>query len=506
MTLAGIIAFGGYAVMFAQDDFASLRILQGIAHHQVLQRDNANSATIHLDGSTHIRTRGTIHVTVIHQGNPLEGFLGRETGAAEGGRCSAEIKGLPVGGPYRIDLQLRDGEGRPQAETSIFDVLVGDLWLLAGQSNMMGRGELAGAEQSSGSVRVFDMADRWLIAEEPLHRSLEARDPVYWSIMDNEERARAAAEARRTQKDGAGLGLPFAKEIVRHTGVPVGLIPCALGGSSISQWDPALQAQGGGSLYGAMLRRFRAAGGRIKGMLWYQGEADARNPEAVSQYDSRLRQLISSVRRDFGQPALPFHLVQLGRMLDWVYFGNNGRPPPPKLEQQWMDFREIQRRVDEQVEQTAMAVAVDLDLGDAIHLSTDSLKRLGIRLARGALVDLYGVKHWQTGPRLDSVRLDPAGRRIYVRYTGVNGSLRAPGRISGFSLHREDGTEVAAIYRADPDPARPDSLVLSLGSEVPADTALAYGWGTNPHCNLVDAADMAAPCFGPVRLNGKSAQ
>ena len=285
----------------------------------------------------------------------------------------------------------------------------------------------------------------------------------------------------------------------------MGLIPCALGGSAISEWDPDLKGQGGASLYGALLRRFQAAGKSIRGILWYQREADARPPEAVPLYPARLERLVQALRRDLGDPELPFYFVQLGRMLNWTYYGSRGRTAPPRIEAQFAAFRHNQALLNRQLPHTGMVAALDLSLDDAIHIATPDLKRLGRRLAHLALMDLYGKRDRKPGPQLASIRVvedpDPKDHKIFVRYTGVNGSLRAAGRISGFSLHLEDGSEVRAIYDAYVDPDTSDTVVLRYQHSLPPGTGLAYGWGTDPFCNLVDARDMAAPGFGPIRLD-----
>ena len=61
----------------------------------------------------------------------------------------------------------------------------------------------------------------------------------------------------------------------RVTGIPQGIIACADGGTSMQQWDPARKSEGGKSLYGATLRRVQKNGGKVAGVIWYQGESDA---------------------------------------------------------------------------------------------------------------------------------------------------------------------------------------------------------------------------------------
>ena len=464
-----------------------LHIAGGLTNHQVFQRSKKNTADIVVSGVAPKEAQGTIYATVSRRGVPLENFENVEAGRAQSGIWSAEVADLPVGGPYRVDLYLRGNGGRLLAQTCVVDVLVGDLWILAGQSNMEGYGLLKDVEQSSGQVHSFDLRDQWLIAEEPLSWPLDAVDPIYWSgfKLTTAERLKAGAAERKNRALGAGLALPFAKQIVQRTGVPIGLIPCAYWGTSLSSWDPALRDQGGASLYGAMYRRFQAAGGRIKGVLWFQGEADA-NPHSAPTYSARFRDFITAVRKDFNQPDLPFYFVQLAR---WV---------TPEAQKEWTQIREAQRKLAAEMPSTGMAVSVDLPLEGQIHVDTDGLKRLGKRLANLALIDLYGEKHLKRGPALGSIEWDRAGGKIYVQYMDVNGRLQASGRLSGFTLHTPDCARFEAISKAYVDPVRPDRVVLEYYRELPPGVSLAYGYGTDPYCNLVDAADMAAPCFGPL--------
>ena len=107
-------------------------------------------------------------------------------------------------------------------------------------------------------------------------------------------------------------------------------------------------------------------------------------------------------------------------------------------------------------------------------------------------------------------KLDPWGgdrRTLYVEFSDVNRGLRSAGRLSGFSLRQPDETEILAIFRAFVDPASPTRVVLELGSGIPnkplpPGTKLWYGWGADPYCNLVDEANMAAPVFGPMEIEG----
>jgi len=469
---------------------APLVITQGAANDQVFQRNEQNRATIKVTGACDFRDNRAIEARVLRRLQVVDGYDWTAVGSARNGAWEASVKDLPVGGPYDIEFRAVDTGGKSAAATSVRGILVGDLWILAGQSNMEGVGDLIDVEPPNELVHSFDMADRWMVAEEPLHWLLDSVDPIHWRRNAQRQPERLVGEAainyRKSRRKGAGLGLPFAVEMVRRTGVPVGLIPCAHGGTSMAQWDPALKDQGGESLYGSMFRRFRTAGGQVKGLLWYQGESDA-NERTAPLFKDKFKAFVDAARRDFGQPDLPFYYVQIGRHI-------------AAYNPYWNQVQESQRQVEAELQRSGMAATVDLELDDGIHIGTQDLKRLGKRLANLATHDLFPElkTNLKSGPRPSAVKLD--GNRLLVEFTGVNGKLISSGRVAGFSIRNAEGAEVPLIFRALIDPHSPNTVVLKLGGKLPAGAVLWYGWGKDPYCNLRDEADMAAPVFGPWQI------
>ena len=287
-----------------------MRILHGLMDGQVLQRDRRGNGTAKISGRC--GATGRVEVRVLKNGGPVRGGDWKGSGVAEKKAFRVDLAGLRTGGPYRVEMRIRQGH-RILERLAVRDVFVGDVWMLGGQSNMEGIGNLADAPQPHPRVRAFFMRDEWGLAEEKLHYLSEAVDRVHNSYGDEPGRPpkELLEKGRKALVKGMSPGLVFGIEMYRRTRVPQGLVPCAHGGTSMAQWSPSLRDKGGDSLYGAMMRRYEKLGQPIAGILWYQGESDA-NREAASCYTRNMVDLVSSVRRDMGLPGLPWLMVQLG--------------------------------------------------------------------------------------------------------------------------------------------------------------------------------------------------
>jgi len=378
---------------------------------------------------------------------------------------SGETLALPAGGPHEA------GGAK--------NILAGDLWVLAGQSNMEGVGDLDDVEPPHPLVHSFQSRESWALAEEPLHWLGESPRPVH-HIISGQPVPAAIPPRDPARAKGAGLGLTFAKAMVDRTGVPVGLIPAAHGGTSMQQWDPARKGQGGHSLYGATLERVKAIGGRVAGILWYQGESDA-NPADAALYQARMTALVQSFRADLNSPDLPFLFVQLGPFIT---------DPDPSLVAGWNQVREFQRLLLGTLPNVGMVSAIDCGLDDGIHIDTAGLKTLGRRLA--------AVASGRPTPALRSAAFEPEHGRLRVSFDHVQGALQSEGRPNGFTLRDSSGTELPLIYKTTLD--GPDALLKITDPALLPGASLWYGYGLAPYCNLTDAAGAAVPAFGPVRV------
>ncbi len=163
-----------------------------------------------------------------------------------------------------------------------------DLYLLVGQSNMAGRGELEEIDRTAHPrVLALGPADTWIPAAEPLH-------------FDKKNR-------------GTGPGLAFGKTIAEaKPDSTVGLIPSAVGGTIISYWAPNHER----GLYNEAVRRARIAkeSGTLRALIWQQGESDS-TAERAPLYKDRLIALMTKFREDLDQPDLPIVLGGLGDFL-----------------------------------------------------------------------------------------------------------------------------------------------------------------------------------------------
>ncbi len=233
------------------------------------------------------------------------------------------------------------------------------VFLLMGQSNMSGRGDLV------------ELAPEYLAAD-PRIRLLAndgtlklAREP-----LDSAENQIDAVSADRSA--GVGPALAFAKAVIaERPESTIVLVPCAKGGTLISAWAPA---EGRSTLYGSCLGRARAAAdhGRIAGVLWYQGESDADSVELAQAWTGAFLNLVSALRADLSIPDLPVLMVSIGdRPLNGPYAA---RFPA------WRELQEIQNSVSAPGV-TVVPAASLARADDELHLSAAGAAELGERLA-----------------------------------------------------------------------------------------------------------------------------
>ncbi len=230
---------------------------------------------------------------------------------------------------------------------SLDDSVSLDLFLLAGQSNMAGRGKVG-----SSDVKVNDQI--WNLNEDL--DWVPAVDPLHFEAPN---------------RDGVGPGRSFAKAITKgDNSLMVGLIPTAVSGTSITEWNRS------GKLYQDAIERAKAAKshGKLRAILWHQGENDADNEERANQYATNLEKLVKNFRADLGEPNLPFIVGEIGEFL------KTSRFPYVSLVNQ--SLHEVAGRLPNM----ACVSTVGLEsTGDNIHFSTNAQHRLGKAYAKAYL-------------------------------------------------------------------------------------------------------------------------
>jgi hypothetical protein len=230
---------------------------------------------------------------------------------------------------------------QPSTQPTLRDDVKLDLFLLAGQSNMAGRGKVEPQDQVvHPRIWVLNKDKQWAPAVDPLH----------WD---------------RPERIGVGPAMSFARAVAeKNPGIHIGLIPTAVGSTSVDQWKK------GGELYENAISRAKLAmqHGQIKAILWHQGEADGL-PERLADYPAKLRQLVLDFRTDLASPDLPFVMGQIGEFYTAVH------PDAGRMNQILMAFPRTIRNA-------ACASSAGLtQMGDNTHFDAAGARELGKRYA-----------------------------------------------------------------------------------------------------------------------------
>jgi hypothetical protein len=214
------------------------------------------------------------------------------------------------------------------------------LFILAGQSNMAGRGKVDD-EARTPQARVFSLNkdNQWQPAVDPLH----------WD--------KPAA--------GTGIGKPFGEMIAAaNPGISVGLVPTACGGSPISTWMPGQSwAQTKSHPWDDAIARAKRAmqDGTLKAILWHQGESDS-NAKDSGEYAKRLEDLITRFRTELNSPDLPFIIGQLGRF------------PAKPWDQNRETVHAAQQAVAKKMKNVRFVPVEGMTSADNLHYDTPSLR------------------------------------------------------------------------------------------------------------------------------------
>ncbi len=503
VALAVLLAVGSAG---AAPERAELRLAAVFSDHAVLQRDRPLAVWGFAEPGD--------AVTVT-----LAGRSAKATTDASG-RFAATLEALPAGGPYELVA-----EGRTRVVAS--DVLVGEVWLASGQSNMamtvagVRDADAEAAAATTPSVRMFTTAMR--PAGEP-----EADVRGAWVVA-----------APETVKGFSAVGWFFGRELHKALEVPVGLVVSSVGGTVAEAWTPpeavakeprlasmwekAQKAVVGydraaaeakwrkahkrwkeeaesdrragrnpppepppvadpragllhpGSLWNGMVAPL--AGLSLRGFLWYQGESNAPRAE---QYQALFPALIRAWRAAWGREELPFYFCQLA---------NFGKVAPSGGDSPWAELRDAQLLTLQKTPFTGMAVLIDV--GEPADIHPKNKQEAGRRLALWALAKDYGRADLLcSGPILKGMTTE-GGRIVLTFQHAGTGLSTSDGRDpEGFAIASAKGAFMPARAKIEGD------RVILTCPKIPHPTAVRYAWADAPEAaTLVNSAGLPASPF-----------
>jgi sialate O-acetylesterase len=473
-----------------------------LASHMVVQRD----LPVHVWG---VAAPGE-DVSVIFRGET------RSTKARKLGRWSVYLSPGAAGGPFQLKVQgtpsVVAGAAATEQPITLDDVLVGDVWVASGQSNME-------FELSNASTADQDLP----LATNPHIRLMIVKKQAVAYPQDDFETDGWAASTPETAKNFSAVAWYFAREIEQREHVPVGVIDSTWGGTPAEAWTrmaalgedaaltplftswgrmterqsdvllrdkdrqrqieearaqgkpepqfpwvPKLESWGPGMLYNGMIAPLTPF--PIRGAIWYQGESNS-VLDRTHLYKRVFSAMIEDWRHQWGVGDFPFLFVQI----------SNFKSTP--LED-WATLREQQLKTLE-LNNTAMAVTIDIGNPDNVH-PTNKVD-VGYRLARAARALSYGEAIEYSGPLFRQAT--PEGTAIRAWFDHAKWLTTKGGAVTGFEVAGADGKFSPAAATID------GATVVASSSEVPEPLYVRYGWANSPQCNLFNSEGLPALPF-----------
>lgn len=425
-----------------------------------------------------------------------------KTVANNQGYWSVNVLPIPAGGPYVMSIST------PNQKLQFNDVLIGEVWLCSGQSNMefmlkqttTAKEDIP--ESSNNAIRLYNMKARW------------RTDAVAWSqdVLDSinnlyhYNEASWQSSSPKSASDFSAVAYYFGKMLRDSLNVPIGLICNAVGGSPTEAWiDRAtlemkfpnilkdwrhndfiqdwVRKRAGENLKNSNNKKQRhpyepcylfESGIQplnkfpIAGVIWYQGESNAHN---VTAHEKLFTLLTQSWRNNWNDAALPFYYVQLSSI---------NRPT-------WPEFRDSQRKLSAEIPYVGMAVSSDL--GDSLDVHPRNKKPIGERLARLALNETYGITNLaSSGPMFKGATLQDGAILItFDNTSGLSTSDNQP--IRTFEIAEIEGL----YYPADAEIVQ-NGVRLSR-PDMKHPRFVRYGWQPFTRANLVNSDQLPASTF-----------
>ena len=438
---------------------------------------------------------------------------------AENGKWMVRLKSLKAGGPSTMTIQGKN-------TVTLHNVLVGDVWMGSGQSNM--QFAVQSANNATAEIRTADY---------PRIRLYDVPRVVAGKPQETVDAVWKECNPNTVPGFSAAL-FYFGRYLHQALDVPIGLVHTSWGGTPAESWttwetlaanddfrpivdrweksvadyhqnmsalgdrvrkwmDDAEAAEDAGKpvpanpkielpqdprrspwrpagLYNQMIAPLIPYA--IKGAIWYQGESNAGRSY---QYRTLFPAMIQDWRKQWGQGDFPFFFVQLANF-------QARRNADPPWNSGWAELREAQS-MTLSLPKTGMAVIIDI--GEARDIHPRNKQDVGKRLALSALKVAYGENIPFSGPIYKSMNMDKNSIRLQFDY--VYGGLMTPynEKLKGFWIAGEDKQFVAADAEID------GKSVVVHSSVVSHPTAVRYGWEDNPDCNLYNDANLPASPF-----------
>jgi sialate O-acetylesterase len=480
---------------------AEVRLPHLFSDHAVLQRDRP----IHVWGWS---APGAHLVAHFHQQQVA-------SIADAGGIWSLYLRPESAGGPYVLTIT---GDG---ADVAVHDLLVGDVWIASGQSNMefplQGFGPDTPLKNQASEIATATQPRLRLLRLE--HKSNDfplADQQNVWTLCTPD-----------TARYFSAVAYFFGRDISQHENVPIGLVDTTWGGTPADSWislntlgsnaqllpaflsrahfadeqrdlnailasekaedeaaqhadkplpkhpwHPAEEAWVPAGIYNGMISPLAPM--TIRGFLWYQGESNSAHDRAP-YYKSLFSALIGDWRNHFAQGDLPFLYVQISSF--------------DSPSEDWGAVRDAQRRTLE-VANTAMTVT--LDIGDAKNVHPSDKQTVGARLALTARHLVYGESILSTGPlfREATRESNPDGSFSMRVWFDNSKGLTSKGKpLSAFELAGPDRHFVAATARIDGE------TILVNAPEILQPMYVRFGWSGVVDGNIYNSADLPASTF-----------
>lgn len=437
----------------------------------------------------------------------------KTTGDGESGAWRVDLDPLPAGGRYSLLIESRDGTGKVSDRLLFTNVLVGEVWITCGQSNMIwpidssaNREEAVRRRHEYPNLRAAQMGRR------NVHEVTEAKWDTrgFWGPVKWEETSYLLPRSSKTDVPGStsAVGYFFARELYDHLGgdVPVGLINIGAILRAESWVDeetvkemPQIAHLGGRIYPHATSRAFKGnvtplAPYAVRGAIYYQGEMNAGAPQ---HYRFALEALIKSWRKAWDDPDLPFLLVQLPGFIEHKQGGEHeldmdeeslAEVADQNVDHNFCYIREAQLQVHQNVPHIGMAVTIDLGAPWNIH--PPRKKPVGRRLALQARRLVYGDEEIVAqGPVPRNFRKKDDAFVIEFSHVGSGLVARRAKQLEGFELRTAGGKFVDATARIQ------GRRVIVSADGVTDPTGVRYAWAGYPDCNLYNEAGLPATPF-----------